>query len=138
MDILNWWKPLENSMDAAALRQKVIANNIANAGNPNFQGKAVAFEEEMKKAIAAEEGEMNIRPVSLDESQSDLENFNIKPEKGAWKKVRPRVYDTGKSIDINQQMVNLAKNQIQYNTLVQTTGGMMKGFVNIIDQIDRR
>ena len=140
MDILNWWKGLENSLDAAALRQKVIANNIANAGNPNITTQAVSFEDQMKKALAAEDGEgdLGMRPVSLEEGAAGMEDFNIKTEKGSWRFTRPKVYNTGKQVDVNQEMVNLAKNQIQYNMLVQKTGGMMKGFMNIIDQLDRR
>ncbi len=139
MDILNWWKGLENALDAAALRQQVIANNIANAGNPNFTGKAVAFEEEVQKAMAAQEnGDLSVRPVSLDESEEDLSKLDIRGDAGSWRYVRPKVYDTGRPIDINQEMVNLAKNQIQYNMLSNKIGGMMKGFINIIDQLDRR
>jgi len=137
MDILNWWKGLENALDAATLRQQVIANNIANAGTPGYRGKAVAFEEEMRKALAAEnDDELSVRPVSLDEP-AGISGMQVHT-KGEWEKVRPVVYDTGQPIDINQEMVNLAKNQIQYTMLTDKISGMMSGLTKCIDEVDRR
>ena len=36
------WNMMERSLDASTLRQKVVANNIANVDTPNFKRSDVA------------------------------------------------------------------------------------------------
>jgi flagellar basal-body rod protein FlgB len=45
---------LHRGMDASSTRQAVIANNIANAGVPNFKRSNVNFESELKRALDTE------------------------------------------------------------------------------------
>jgi flagellar basal-body rod protein FlgB len=45
---------LHRAMDASSVRQAVIANNIANAGVPNFKRSNVNFESELKRALDTE------------------------------------------------------------------------------------
>lgn len=42
---------LSKSLDAASLRQRTIANNIANVQTPGYKRKYVQFEEQLKAAI---------------------------------------------------------------------------------------
>ena len=46
---------LHRALDVANLRHTVAANNIANAGVPNFKRTEVHFESELKKAFESEE-----------------------------------------------------------------------------------
>ncbi|MFP4497694.1 MAG: flagellar basal body rod protein FlgB [Vulcanimicrobiota bacterium] len=126
MDVIGMFKQLENALDAASLRQQVIANNIANAGTPNFKTQGVAFEDELKKALASNDDPMSfgVKPVSMNEDLSNDEDFvidgGVDPNK-----VRAKVYDTGNNVDMNKEMVNLARNQIHYNMLTDKLGGFM-------------
>jgi flagellar basal-body rod protein FlgB len=45
---------LHRAMDAATVREAVIANNIANSGVPNFKRTNVNFESELKRALETE------------------------------------------------------------------------------------
>jgi len=45
---------LHRAMDANVVRRSVIANNIANAGVPNFKRSIVNFESELKRALDTE------------------------------------------------------------------------------------
>lgn len=136
MDIIGMFKNLENALDAASLRQQVIANNIANASSPNFSRQAVAFEDELKKAMDSKDSDGDlgdIRMVSLDDDDDD--GFTIgggKPED-----VRASVYNTGQQVDMNSEMVNLAKNQIHYNMLADKLGGFMGAVNTVIDSTGR-
>jgi flagellar basal-body rod protein FlgB len=132
MDILNWFKGLENALDAASLRQQVIASNIANAGTPNFSGQAVSFEEEIQKAMAAKDDDLYIAPVSLDEKGDGTGKG--KPPNPA-DAARARTYSTGQPVDMNREMVNLAKNQMQYNMLADKIGGNIGGITKCIDEV---
>ena len=136
MDILNNWKSIENALDAASMRQDVIANNIANAGSPNFKTQAVAFETEMQKAMAGKDDGLDLRPVSLDE---DIRtgNSNYCFGSSSEKKVTAKVVGTGQAVDINKEMVNLAKNQIQYNLLADKIGGSLSTYTKVFDELGR-
>ena len=45
---------LHRTMDAATLRQQILANNIANADTPNFKRSSLNFESELKRALESE------------------------------------------------------------------------------------
>jgi len=132
VDLIGMFKNLENALDAASLRQQVIANNIANASSPGFQSQGVAFEDELKKAMDAKDGDEGfgeLRAVSLDEEDGDFQiGGGGRPED-----VRAKVFNTGQKADLNKEMVNLAKNQIHYNMLADKLGGFMGAVQMIID-----
>ena len=41
----------EKALDATSLRQQVISDNMANANNPEYQAKAVKFDEHLREAF---------------------------------------------------------------------------------------
>ena len=45
---------LEHSLDAATLRNRVIANNIANQNTPGYVAETVLFEKELRQATDKE------------------------------------------------------------------------------------
>ena len=50
-NVYDYINVLETSLSAAATRQEVIANNIANVNTPNFKRKDVRFETELKHSV---------------------------------------------------------------------------------------
>ncbi len=108
---------LERSLQASSLRQKVIANNIANVNTPKFKVSDVSFEHELKK--------------SLEQSNSEFVGYRTDPRHisighQSIKDVYPRLQtikhtstnNNQNNVDIDFEMSKLAKNQLQYNTLV--------------------
>lgn len=133
MDMINWWRGMENALDAASLRQQVIANNIANANSPGYTAQRICFEEELQK-VAASSGndDLNVKPVSLgDSNESEVAKFG-------WRGVHAKMVSTDQKVDVHTEMANLAKNQLYYNMVADKIGGMMKGLMNIVDQMERR
>lgn len=49
----NTFQILEQGLNYSSLKQKVIANNIANVDTPNFQAKDVQFRTEFHQALQA-------------------------------------------------------------------------------------
>jgi len=129
MDIIGMFKNLENALDAASLRQQVIANNIANATNPSFKGQSVAFEDEFQKALDAKNGKDDLGGVQAVSLEDD--GFTIGG--GGTESVRGKVVSTGKNVDMNQEMVHLAQNQIHYNMLADKLGGFMSSVQTVIE-----
>jgi flagellar basal-body rod protein FlgB len=108
---------LKKALDAASLRQKVIANNIANVDTPGFKRADVAFEDELRAALEVQEKlEMQTtHPKHISNKRKNLEDVN------------PRVItqsDTTyrndlNNVDIEQEMAKLTENNIIYNTIAQ-------------------
>jgi flagellar basal-body rod protein FlgB len=112
---------LEKGLDAASLRNTVIANNLANVDTPGYKRSDVVFEDELKKAIS---GQGRITGFVTDEKHI--------PIGGAAKTIiEPKVVlqnDTtmrndGNNVDIDREMAAMAKNSIMYQVLAQEING---------------
>jgi len=92
---------LFRAMDAAALRQRVVANNVANANTPGFKRSFVSFEEHVRDAITRG----NVTPASL---QPKVHTDRI-----------TAMRDDGNNVNIDHEMVVMAANAIQFQALSQ-------------------
>lgn len=114
---------LEKALDAAALRQQVISQNIANVNTEGYKGQAVAFEEKLQEMC---------------QQASDDD-----PASGGWPSgfqlasLEPEVETKEGKLDINREMTNLAKNQILYNAVSQKLSGYMGALKYVIDNSGR-
>lgn len=114
---------LQRGLEAAQLRQDVIANNIANVDTPGFKASSVEFESYMKEAL--EEGESSgfqaktTRPehISFDSGSSS----NVQPAVMVDDSTTMRM--DGNNVDIDKEMVDLAKNSVWYNVIVAKING---------------
>ncbi len=102
---------LEKGLDAYALRQKSISDNIANVDTPGYRRSAVSFEEDLKAAL----------------NKEGVAGYRTNPNH--FRVGRPRIEDvkpipflpkdnslaSGKNnVDIDHEMAELAKNQIRF------------------------
>ncbi|MEI8192009.1 MAG: flagellar basal body rod protein FlgB [candidate division NC10 bacterium] len=90
---------LEASLRAATLRQKVIANNIANIDTPGYRRQTVNFEQILSSAIR--QG----RPVEMDKLNESI----IQTSEGP-------LNERGNDVDLDVEMGELIKNASQYKT----------------------
>lgn len=117
MNILNSssFKLMERTLDAAALRQKVTANNIANVDTPYYKRSDVVFEELLQS-------QMNQN--SLAGKRTNPKHIPIGP---SYMVKEPKVVEDSGSImnnnennvDIDSEMALMAKNQLRYNVVTQ-------------------
>lgn len=113
---------LERSLDAASLRQKVLANNIANVDTPNFKRSDVSFD-------AALQNYLNQDGTSIQGTMTDPRHIPIGAS--SFTEIRPEIMveqsttvnNNGNNVDIDSEMTQLAVNQIKYNALVQEANG---------------
>ncbi|SIS90739.1 flagellar basal body rod protein FlgB [Alicyclobacillus vulcanalis] len=111
---------LQSALDASTLRQAVYANNIANAGTPGYKRQDVAFESLLQGALSGDNSALGETHIPIGGGQTEY-NLNSLPN------VTPQVYtDTsttvssnGNNVDITEEMVLMAENQVRYDTLVQ-------------------
>ena len=122
--------PLYNrSLDAATLRQRIRANNIANANTIGYKRLEVRFEEKLRQALKA----------------SDVEGTTTQPGHipiGRQRKasIEPEVYqpnDPGdasgvNNVDIEREMALLAKNFVLYESVSKFTHGTFTHLLSAI------
>jgi len=68
-------------MDGLALRQRAIANNIANVNTPNYHAKRVSFEAALAASVQSGDGHAEATTAtSLEPTQLNGNNVNLDTE----------------------------------------------------------
>ncbi|MGI6491247.1 MAG: flagellar basal body rod protein FlgB [Peptococcaceae bacterium] len=104
---------LKKGLDAGALRQKVIANNIANVNTPYFKKSRVAFESILKKSLDRDSIALNVsHPRHLG---SFPQLAAVQPEVNLIEATSMRTDEN--NVDLDEEMTNLAANDIQFQAV---------------------
>lgn len=99
----------QKSLDALWLKQKVLANNLANIDTPGFKGQAVIFEDLLKQTLK----HSSFQAESLSEKLMEL---HPKIVENNTTQLRP----DGNNVDVDEQSLELAKAQIQYEYMTRS------------------
>ena len=112
-NIYNYINVLDKAADASWLRNEVISNNIANATTPNFKRKDVEFEEYLREELAgAQSSTLTATVADVEMGHLDARSYTDMTE------LSYRL--DGNNVDIDTENVELASNQIKYNTLLDS------------------
>lgn len=72
---------LSSALDGLSLRQKAIANNIANVNTPDYHAKRVAFEDALAQSVKNGSGAVKATTAaSLEPTQLNGNNVNLDTE----------------------------------------------------------
>lgn len=72
---------LQSALDGLALRQRTIANNIANVNTPGYHAQRVSFEDALAKSVRAGSGAAEATTArSLEPTRLDGSNVNLDTE----------------------------------------------------------
>ena len=112
------------ALDAASLRQQVIAHNLANANTPGFKRQEVQFENQLSRALEARNS-----------PTAGASGFN------RMDSVTPRVVTLnstsertdGNNVDMEAENVLLAENTLRYEALTQSVGGYFSALKTVIN-----
>lgn len=123
---------IEKGINAAWLRNEVIGNNIANVDTPGFKTSEVEFEDIMTAAVGGGDGKINL--TVTDEN-------HISAQAGSAREVKARVMTNRSTsagldennVDIENEMVELAKNSIAYYALVNKANSEFRKLSAAID-----
>ncbi|MBR0149403.1 MAG: flagellar basal body rod protein FlgB [Lachnospiraceae bacterium] len=112
-DVYNYINVLDKAADASALRNRIIGDNIANVDTPGYKRQDVSFEEDLQRALK------NSRYTTLDDKvdsvrldringtvYTDYANYSYRMDRN--------------NVDIDNENVELASNQLKYNGIVQS------------------
>jgi flagellar basal-body rod protein FlgB len=112
---------LQGALGGLSTRQRVAANNVANAETPGFKVSRVLFEDALKQAV---------------------EGAGKSGENGAPADVTPRVITEGhtsrqldgNNVDVDFEMLQLAETNITYNALTQAMAGRLRLLRSVISE----
>ena len=107
------------SLDAGAVRNRAIAQNLANISTSGYRRKEVSFEEELKKVMK----------IKLKGEKTDPQHMEIS-QRAAIKKIEPFVYEPNdptlpgeiNNVDVDIENAKLAENQILHNFALKFAG----------------
>jgi flagellar basal-body rod protein FlgB len=97
---------LKRAIEGAALRQKALANNLANANTPGYRRVDVDFHSALGRALAA---------GSAGESRASLERVSFSAATDATGAVRA----DGSTVDPDAESAKLAANALEHQAAVQ-------------------
>lgn len=126
------YRVLEKALDAAWLRNEAISQNIANVDTPNYKKKKVAFEEYLNDAMDGK----GFKGFTTDRRHIQIGGDSID---SVDIKVTQDNKDTsyrldGNNVDIESEMASQAKNDIKYNTLIQSLNTGYKRIKSVISE----
>ena len=114
---------IKNSLDAAMLRSRTVANNIANVNTPGYRRVEVSFEKELREAL----DRTKLKGARTDGRHLKLGRLDLSDVNGtAYKPVDPTLPSGVNNVDIDTEMAKLAEAQIQYNYGIKFGQGVFK------------
>lgn len=125
---------MERALDGSALRQKLIANNIANVDTPGYKSASISFEDQLKTALKTSTPGTSVKlktssprhiqiggsGYDLNNQVSALENYNIRYDKN--------------NVDIDTEMAAQAKNEIYYSAVSRSISDEFKLLRTVITE----
>jgi len=112
---------MAKALDFRAVRQDLIASNIANADTPYYKPRDIRFED----ALSAKKAEIfNESSNKLELAKTDGAHLSAVDEKSSKK---PKLFfrdghmarNDGNSVDIDVETTEMSKNSVMFNALVQ-------------------
>ena len=149
------------AMDGLQKRQTAIASNTANAMTPDYQRKQVAFEDQLREIIAKDDVRRDLRMQNslayqkdpykagyttnpnttniaqrlpqeqfmyIQQTRTDTDNYA--PE--VIKDTRWIDYGNGNNVNVEEEMMTMAKTGSQYNVLVTIEGRFMSNLLDVV------
>lgn len=99
----------QKSLDALWLKQKVLANNLANIDTPGFKSRDVVFEDLLNATLKN-------AATSKDKLTEKLSGLSPKVVENPATQIR----SDGNNVDVDEQSLELARVQLQYDYMTRS------------------
>jgi flagellar basal-body rod protein FlgB len=121
VNAVNWigsdYQLLKQAVNHAVLNQKVISHNLSNIDTPNFKAKQAVFEQTLQ-------------------SEMRLKLQGGRPSDSTQSKVIDRaggaMRSDGNNVDLDYEMSELARNQLQYEAMMEQLNRRLGGLKSVI------
>ena len=116
-------------LDMRLQRQNLVSSNLANVNTPGYKEKRLEFEEDLQKAMGLDaKGKMTKTSKMHIPTTFNADKF----EGDVITKFEPRVIHGENRVDMDKEMVAMAKNTMYYNALSQVIGKSFQGMTKVI------
>lgn len=116
---------LEKGLSYATLKNKTIANNIANVDTPHYKAKDVSFQSILNEAKQAD-----LPAYKNDERHYD---FTFRQAgQGVFNYANFRSRNNGNGVDMDAEQAKLAENTIYYNALIERVNGKLNTLNTVV------
>jgi flagellar basal-body rod protein FlgB len=127
------YRRLQGAIGAAELRQKVIADNVANVDTPYFKRSEVVFEDLLEQSMGGSETpQLPLRRTNARHLAGGGMIAND-PRAQIVRDETSVMNNNVNNVDIDREMSLLAKNQLRYNALIQQTNHEIKMMRTVIE-----
>lgn len=120
---------LENTLSAAALKQKTHSANIANVDTPNYKSKQVDFQTALDAAASKQtfaSYRTNAKHIPFG---SESQKFDPRVTVNNSTEIKAN----GNNVDMDVEMAELAKNQLLYNAATERISGKFRSLGSVIN-----
>lgn len=125
---------LEKKLDVCTLRQRVIANNVANVDTPGFKASHVELENTLRQALNHQDT-LSLRKTDPRHIEPYLSTKAVHATMTIDKTTSLR--NDGNNVDIDREMTDLAKNEIDYQTVAQLLSHKYSGEIKLITELGK-
>lgn len=116
----------KKALDASWLKNQAISNNMANVNTPGYKKETVNFEAALKGALDQQNG---LSMKTTHEGHMDINN----PSEPRIEKVSNTSFRMDdNNVDIDVEMAELSKNQLQYNALTNQLNAQLQRLRSVI------
>lgn len=112
---------LEKGLNASSLRQKVLADNVANVDTPGFKRSDVDFQSALNAALDRTGPALSLKATGPRHITSGIAENNSIVKTDSSTSFR----NDSNNVDIDSEMVNVAKNGLYYNALTRTISSQL-------------
>lgn len=130
---------VQKGLQGLTARQRVIAENVANADTPRYKRMELAYEERLRTAVHADEAAQGDLPMAT----TNTRHFELGPHGTSIDALRPEVHQVrdetyrndGNNVDIEIEMAKLADTNVRFNTLATLSRQKFDGLKGLLREI---
>lgn len=123
-------------MNAASLKRKVLADNIANADVPHFKRSEVLFESMIKRALESEKIEASKAIPTRIEDERHISFFTPLDYRSVQPKANIDYLTTvradGNNVDPEKEVMEASNSQMQYMMMVERMNANFRDLKNVM------
>lgn len=108
-------------LDGASSRQRILAQNIANAETPGYTRQDLSFEDELRTAITLPNSDPDAQIAAIERVSTMATTDTTTPSRS-----------DGNNVQAEQEMTELAKNSLEYETAAQLLMMKLRGLRSAI------
>jgi flagellar basal-body rod protein FlgB len=115
---------LEQALSQSTTKQRVISNNIANVDTPNYKAQNVRFNNALSNEMQ-----------KLQANKTNTKHFDFGSTSSGYQittSANTNYQHNGNNVDIDKEMTEMAKNQIQYNALTDRLSSKFSSLKTVI------